>query len=118
MNVIFELPDSELRRLSFRLSDFFDETTDEAWKVVEKYAALIFEEMRRLCPVDTGYLKSTIEILLDRKAFEALVGTWKTDYAHYPEFGTIHQAAQPYVRPAFEKYKDAFLRDLAKALDR
>ena len=52
---------------------------------------------RQLVPVDTGYLRSTLEADCDDTSCRA-----ETDceYAQYPEYGTWCQAAQPYFEPA------------------
>ena len=45
----------------------------------------------------------------------------KAFYGMFPEFGTKHQAAQPYIRPAFESQKqnalDAFINKLRQAFN-
>ena len=52
---------------------------------------------RQLVPVDTGYLRSTLDASCDDTSCRA-----ETDceYAQYPEYGTWCQAAQPYFEPA------------------
>ena len=53
----------------------------------------------QLVPVDTGYLRSTID------AGEWGDGFWceaTADYAQYVEYGTSHMDAQPYFEPALE----------------
>ena len=48
--------------------------------------------------------------------FEKGTKAW---YAHFPEFGTSHSAAKPFMRPAFDrkrgKAKDAFIGEIKKA---
>jgi len=51
----------------------------------------------RICPVDTGRLRASIRIEI--KHNEVIISA-NTEYAGYVEFGTIHQRAQPYLRPA------------------
>ena len=53
----------------------------------------------QLVPVDTGYLRSTID------AGELYDGFWceaTADYAQYVEYGTSRMDAQPYFEPALE----------------
>jgi HK97 gp10 family phage protein len=53
----------------------------------------------QLVPVDTGYLRSTID------AGEWGDGFWceaTADYAQYVEYGTSYMDAQPYFEPALE----------------
>lgn len=56
---------------------------------------------KRLCPVDTGRLRSSIthEIGEDRQGLVGVVGT-DVEYAPHVEFGTYAMAAQPFLRPA------------------
>lgn len=59
-------------------------------------------DARRLCPVDTGRLRASITssgLQRDARGSYVEVGTNVT-YAGFVEFGTRHQAAQPYLRPA------------------
>lgn len=55
----------------------------------------------RGCPVDTGRLRSSITHEVGRDG-EGLVGTVgsNVEYAPYVEFGTSHNQAQPFLRPA------------------
>ena len=50
--------------------------------------------------------------------FEKGTKAW---YAHFPEFGTSHSAAKPFMRPAFDrkrgKAKDAFIGEIKKAVE-
>lgn len=60
-----------------------------------------FQVMQQLVPVDTGLLKSTLGMEYDvpSHTLRYYVGNDKTPYAAAVEEGTIHQKAQPYVRP-------------------
>ena len=56
-------------------------------------------EARQLVPVDTGYLRSTID------AGAVGNGCWfeaTADYAQYVEYGTSNMEAQPYFEPALQ----------------
>lgn len=55
----------------------------------------------RLCPVDTGRLRSSISHDLDRdgRGLVGFVGT-NVEYAIFVELGTRFMRAQPYLRPA------------------
>ena len=45
----------------------------------------------------------------DRAAVEMFVGAGPLSSAHTQEFGTVHHAAQPYLRPAWDEDKEALL---------
>lgn len=64
--------------------------------------ALATQNLARLyCPVDTGRLRSSIQASKgsDAQGPYADIGT-NVEYAAFVEFGTVHMAAQPYLRPA------------------
>lgn len=62
----------------------------------------VAEDMRRMVPVDTGALRSTIE----EEHGEGYGAVWfgepeeGIDYHLYVEYGTSRMDAQPYARPA------------------
>lgn len=63
-------------------------------------AAALVIAAKSICPVDTGYLRATIETLrADSSGCD--VGT-ECHYAAYVEFGTEKTAAQPFLRPALD----------------
>ena len=74
-------------------------------------ANIVRDRAKELVPVDKGDLKKTIGVvqrkapanqyvfsITNRKGLK--VKGW---YAHFVEFGTVKQAAQPFMRPAFEQ---------------
>lgn len=59
-------------------------------------------EARKLCPVDTGRLRASIQssgLQRDTRGAYVQVGT-NVFYAGFVEFGTRRSPAQPYMRPA------------------
>lgn len=62
---------------------------------------------RRLAPVDTGALRDSIAVRLDRRSgtAAATAGDANVDYAAPVEFGTSRQPAQPFMTPAAERVK-------------
>ena len=61
-------------------------------------------QARRFCPVDTGRLRSSIQHQMgeDAQGPYVVIGT-NVEYAPYVEFGTLHQRARPYLRPALAR---------------
>lgn len=59
-------------------------------------------ESMKLCPVDTGRLRSSITVTQgrDSKGPFVDVGT-NVEYASYVEYGTAKSPAQPFIRPAY-----------------
>lgn len=69
---------------------------------LQRLAIRVQNEARKLAPVDTGRLRSSIQHTMgrDSRGPYAEVGT-NVHYARHVEFGTVHSPAQPYLRPAF-----------------
>lgn len=69
------------------------------------------------CPVLTGNLRRSIhtEINGTNTLVQADIGT-DVGYAPHVEFGTVHMAAQPYLRPAFDESKDKAIAEIGDAL--
>lgn len=74
----------------------------------------ILPEAKRLVPVDTGELRDSLEIRETPNGIELYAGT---DHALPVEFGTVHQEAQPYMRPAIDTQSDAMLKKVADRLE-
>lgn len=78
-------------------------------KIAGRLARIALEiegEAKRLAPVDTGNLKSSLRTeKADPDGLSVLVGSFGVNYAAYQEFGTSRMKAQPYLRPAVEKLK-------------
>ena len=80
---------------------------NEAQRSAEECAQIA----RSLVPVDTGALKSSIRVERDEElGWSVVVGDGDdTTYGHFVEYGTVHQAAQPYMTPASEQTRSPFL---------
>lgn len=70
-------------------------------KDLARRAVKVEATAKRLAPVDTGRLRSSIthEVTTDSKGLVAFVGT-NVEYAIFVELGTRFQRPQPYLRPA------------------
>lgn len=66
--------------------------------------------------VDTGKLKNSISSEFPTPT-SAIIAP-HTEYAHFVEYGTRRMRAIPYMRPAAEKVKAAFLEALRKLEER
>jgi HK97 gp10 family phage protein len=78
--------------------------------LVAKYTALVEAEAKRLAPVETGHLRDEIHSELT-----AMAGTVISDvpYSAAQEYGTARQAGTAFMRPALERYREAFLAEVA-----
>lgn len=70
-------------------------------KELARRAIRVESAAKRLAPVDTGRLRSSITWRLERDSagLMAVVGT-NVHYAPYQEFGTSRMPAHPFLRPA------------------
>ena len=83
------------------------------WIAPVAAAETIADIARRLVPVDTGYLKSSIYALHLARHSQVKVGA---KYAGYVEFGTYKMAAQPFLRPAVDEQQRQILAAVAEAM--
>lgn len=85
---------------------FLGSETGPIAKELARRAIKVERMAKRLCPVDTGRLRSSIgwRVDVDGQGLYAQIGT-NVDYAAPVEFGTARQAPQPYLRPALEQAK-------------
>ena len=76
-------------------------------KKIMKTACLIVErDAKKLCPVDTGRLRSSITHEIE--GTKGYVGT-NVEYARAVELGTSYQSPQPYLRPALHNNEKKIL---------
>lgn len=73
---------------------------EEIGLVAEGYA-------KRACPVDTGRLRNSITHIVDEGTRHVIIGT-NVEYAQYVELGTVHQKAQPFLKPAAEDHASTY----------
>lgn len=87
------------------------EALDDLGQAVQHHA-------QELCPVDTGRLRNSITYTLGDSDYgfpgmgasvgrELTVGS-EVEYAAYVELGTSRTRAQPFLRPAAERYSDEY----------
>jgi len=87
-------------KLLKQLSDIATAPARASRTACMKGAMVIEGDAKRRCPVDTGFLRNSIQ-----SAPEGLSGAQvgpHAEYAAYVEYGTVNMTAQPYMRPALE----------------
>jgi HK97 gp10 family phage protein len=95
-------------------------------RVLVARAEPVAEAARRLVPVHEGHLKESIHVAtrltrrqksrhrkVDPDDVEVFVGPGSDPAAHLNEFGSSHQAAHPFMRPAWDETKDELLEGVA-----
>lgn len=88
-----------------------------------KAVILVEDEARRLVPVRSGALKRSITHTFPRKGkraheVEVLMGFKPpiSRRAHLTEFGTVHAAARPFMRPALDSKAGEAIRKMGAEL--
>jgi len=83
------------------LDQLFDSAQGPVGKELLRRTVRVESGAKRLCPVDTGRLRSSITHALERD-MRGLVGIIGTDveYAPFVELGTSRMDAKPFLRPA------------------
>ena len=88
---------------------------------VKRSALNVQNGARRRVPVDTGRLRNSIAHEIDADGMDATIGS-NVEYAPYVEFGTenedgtVRMRAQPYLFPALEEERAAFVARLRTQL--
>ena len=70
---------------------------------------------KKLAPVDTGNLRNSITHDVDDGEPAAYIGT-NVEYAPYQELGTIHMAAQPFLKPAVADHANEYRKIIENEL--
>ena len=101
--------------------DMAAELRDEIKAGADKVLADMLANVAR----DSGDLAETIKIKASRDGMSARVGAgvagkrdqrkagWR---GHFLEFGTKHQAAQPFVKPALDRHEDSIAKGIAAGI--
>lgn len=85
-------------------------------KALAKIARDAEGQAKAVVPVDTGYLKSSIQAKpIGPLLWEVAVGA---HYGVFVEFGTVHQGARPYLGPAIERMQPIFNSVIIQAVER
>lgn len=82
-------------------------TTETAF---DQASASTVADAQARVPVRTRRLQKSIRQLV-KERLKRVIGT-DVPYAHFPEFGTSRQKAQPYMFPAFERNRVILLKAL------
>lgn len=87
------------------LGQLSGEELDQAQRQGLHAGAFVVETYAKVkAPVDTGFLRNSITVD-EVTATEATIAP-HTEYAIYPEFGTMFMTPRPYLRPALLEHED------------
>ena len=83
----------------------------EIGRITDTIGLLIESTAKELCPVDTGVLRASIH-------YEKSDGTVSTPIVYAPaqEFGTRFHRAQPFLFPAAERWRQAYIDKCREAI--
>ncbi len=109
-----------LAELQAKIGEIINRTTGrEVKRVYMKGALILRDRARELAPVKTGKLRSAIFAAYGKPTSpNVLVGVNYriAPHAHLVEFGTVHAAPHPYMRPAVSQARTAVVQTIAAGL--
>ena len=82
---------------------------------VSKHGADLNTIMVEKAPVKTGFLRRSIKISKGDNGMSVTVEP-TAEYAPYLEYGTRFMRERPFVKPALERVKPKFIRDVKKIM--
>jgi HK97 gp10 family phage protein len=82
---------------------------------VSKHGADLNAIMVEKAPVKTGFLRRSIKISKGDNGMSVTVEP-TAEYAPYLEYGTRFMRERPFVKPALERVKPKFIRDVKKIM--
>lgn len=106
-----------LKELEEKLKD--NVTLNDVKRVVKMNGSELHSGMQRAAIFKGGYstgrTKQSITLGFEKDGLSAKVKPG-TEYSPYVEYGTRYMAAQPFVRPSFNRQKKQFMKDLKKIM--
>ena len=99
----------DIKDYSKNVKSAYDQARERSLEIIgltaEKYA-------KEATPVRTGRLRNSITHEVDAK--DVYIGS-NVEYAPHVEYGTIHQKAQPFLRPAATEHTSTYKRIIQDA---
>lgn len=84
-------------------------------KVVKNNTIEMTNRAKREAPVETGHLKNSITMSIEGGGLTGKT-TSGANYAGYQEYGTRFQSGKPHIRPAYNKQKEQFKKDMDRLM--
>lgn len=102
-----------LNKLQAKLRNAEKTLQNDISDAINKGAYEIEAQSKLLAPVDTGYMRNTINTKTGR--MEATISV-TAEYGMFVEFGTSKQAPQPFFYIVFEQMKEQIIKDIEKRI--
>lgn len=106
-----------LDKLQKKLKD--NVTLNDVKRVVRTNGSDMTKQMIKNADFDKGYqtgtTKRSISLEMQDSGLTTEVGP-DTEYSPYLEYGTRFMDAQPFIKPAFDKQKEKFKRDMERLM--
>lgn len=90
------------------LDKLTEEAQPRATLLVTKYGMAVLADAMRLAPVDTGALKNSLPTNSRLEDALTYIVSDGVEYGIFQELGTSKMAAQPFLIPALEKWRQKF----------
>lgn len=81
--------------------------------VIKTHSEALCNYAKGKAPVDTGFLRSSISVSYTDNGLTGII-TANAPYSGFQEYGTRYHAAHPFMRPALEHERDAFINDIKR----
>ncbi|WP_214807617.1 HK97-gp10 family putative phage morphogenesis protein [Exiguobacterium sp. s102] len=107
--------DVDISRALSRLRNYDNATKNNVKVAVQTSTMAIESGAKRLAPVDTGQLRSSIKGKVSGGGYEGNV-TPTVEHAPFVEYGTRKMPAQPYMLPAAEEEAPVFNAAIRRAV--
>jgi HK97 gp10 family phage protein len=118
-DVAFEWSDGDPEEFARNLAELEAVVLERLEEAMETAVLIVESTAKKLAPVDTGRLRSSIATEVRRIAsdvVEGLVGT-NVEYSKYQEYGTSKMDANPFLRPAIETHRGDIIQLFEEAVE-
>lgn len=93
---------ADLNRLEIELGRVSLRAAAQAAAIVRRTGYAVVADAQAICPVDTGFLRSSIGVDFDNNGLGFVAGP-TANYGAHVEFGTSRMAPRAYMGPAFDR---------------
>lgn len=107
--------DRFLKEFDKWLDDVYSEIEAGVQQITEYVAESTLKDAKNNTPVDTGYLRRSIQMNVEDGGMASTVYAG-AEYALFVELGTYKMLPQPFLFPAFNKYTYLYVQEIERLL--